>query len=209
MKINNSLTLLTITAFSQISAHEIETTNRSLNFCPSGGIADLTNTYCCLESCVTCGGFGCDTREGGEAGCCTSKISDPCSSGAAPCVNDEIIFLADEILCPSGSIFDSTGQKCCDAKCGKCGGNGCHLREGGEEACCVGSVTTLCSNGTLPCVADSSYYGTETPIEEGPVTCNPNPCQNGASCVYAIHLNVRLCICKDGWTGVFCEVLDS
>ena len=45
-------------------------------------------SVCCLRSCGTCGGVGCDHRLGGAAGCCTSVIERgqrSCSAVGAPC----------------------------------------------------------------------------------------------------------------------------
>jgi len=82
--------------------------------------------------------------------------------------------------CPVGSISDSTGEKCCDSECEQCGGYGCDLRNGGPEACCVSSITKLCSEGTLPCIADSSNNFD-----------NNDKCPNGG--IYANFIYANMC----------------
>eukprot|EP00611_Tribonema_gayanum_P019005 TRINITY_DN3238_c0_g1_i1.p1 TRINITY_DN3238_c0_g1~~TRINITY_DN3238_c0_g1_i1.p1 ORF type:complete len:656 (+),score=230.62 TRINITY_DN3238_c0_g1_i1:208-2175(+) len=42
---------------------------------------------------------------------------------------------------------------CCKASCKKCGGTGCELRPGGEDACCTSKITKTCSATVgAPCV---------------------------------------------------------
>lgn len=58
---------------------------------------------------------------------------------------------------PTCSTGILSGNICCAASCGKCGGSGCGRREGGSSACCSGSVHRTgksCLNNPPPCVVD-------------------------------------------------------
>lgn len=109
-----------------------------------GGIPDATGLMCCSSSCGSCGGTGCDARDGGADGCCGDNLEAanvPC--GHPPClmethamaqVRDAQVFSAS---CKAhGGIPDPSGLKCCAASCGQCGGTGCEMRSGGAEMCC-------------------------------------------------------------------------
>ena len=85
-------------AFSELAANHsrwLESTASSSGM-PSGGDPSCARgvsdgRVCCLSSCGTCGGTGCDKRPGGGEACCSSSIEQTgrqCDSGAAPCVLD-------------------------------------------------------------------------------------------------------------------------
>lgn len=51
------------------------------------GVLSPDRKVCCLASCRTCGGKGCNKRKGGADGCCTGKITDSdkiCSDKVGP-----------------------------------------------------------------------------------------------------------------------------
>eukprot|EP00612_Vaucheria_litorea_P004578 CAMPEP_0171461176 /NCGR_PEP_ID=MMETSP0945-20130129/5734_1 /TAXON_ID=109269 /ORGANISM="Vaucheria litorea, Strain CCMP2940" /LENGTH=339 /DNA_ID=CAMNT_0011987481 /DNA_START=42 /DNA_END=1060 /DNA_ORIENTATION=+ len=105
--------------------------------CPSGSIADASGVKCCAASCGLCGGYGCDSRPGGAAACCTGSVTKSCTLGSLPCVVNGAPTTAPTTApssCPPGSITDATGTKCCAATCGICGGYGCDARPGGDVA---------------------------------------------------------------------------
>ncbi|KAL8455094.1 hypothetical protein Emag_001070 [Eimeria magna] len=55
----------------------------------SSGLLSEDGSGCCLASCGTCGGDGCEDREGGLMGCCLTHIRSsalPCESSNAPCI---------------------------------------------------------------------------------------------------------------------------
>lgn len=57
------------------------------------GILDSKNTVCCLETCETCGGVGCSSRDGGGDGCCGGVIktaNNSCLYNLPPCVMEII-----------------------------------------------------------------------------------------------------------------------
>lgn len=114
----------------------------------------IKGDICCLDSCGTCGGSGCSSRDGGSEGCCTSTIAengDSCDDGPAPCV-----------IQPSGGEPDpncdtgiSKGNICCAASCGSCGGSGCSSRTGGASSCCTSTIKSdgnSCDFNPPPCV---------------------------------------------------------
>ena len=67
---------------------------QSTPMCAAGlaGVRSLNNTgrACCFASCGRCGGVGCELRQGGSHGCCSTRIMNAgrlCgASQAAPCV---------------------------------------------------------------------------------------------------------------------------
>lgn len=117
-----------------------------------GGI--ISGNSCCPKSCGTCGGSGCGGRPGGAAACCTSNIEAanlPCSGNAPPCV---INPLPADPQCHTGII---SGNVCCEASCGTCGGSGCGSRPGGAASCCTSSIQSSgrsCKRYPPPCVID-------------------------------------------------------
>ncbi|CDI85837.1 hypothetical protein, conserved [Eimeria praecox] len=55
----------------------------------SSGVLSEGGEACCVASCGTCGGDGCEDREGGLPGCCAKHILSsalPCAVATAPCV---------------------------------------------------------------------------------------------------------------------------
>lgn len=55
----------------------------------SSGVLSEDGSGCCLISCGTCGGDGCEEQEGGLVGCCLTHIHSaalPCEAATAPCV---------------------------------------------------------------------------------------------------------------------------
>ncbi|CDJ45915.1 hypothetical protein, conserved [Eimeria brunetti] len=55
----------------------------------SSGVLSEDGVVCCAASCGSCGGDGCEEREGGLAGCCAKHIVSsalPCAVTTAPCV---------------------------------------------------------------------------------------------------------------------------
>ncbi|KAL8275047.1 hypothetical protein Esti_001103 [Eimeria stiedai] len=55
----------------------------------SSGVPSEDGSGCCLASCGTCGGDGCEDREGGLMGCCLTHIRSsalPCELSNAPCI---------------------------------------------------------------------------------------------------------------------------
>eukprot|EP00612_Vaucheria_litorea_P000946 CAMPEP_0171460798 /NCGR_PEP_ID=MMETSP0945-20130129/5524_1 /TAXON_ID=109269 /ORGANISM="Vaucheria litorea, Strain CCMP2940" /LENGTH=217 /DNA_ID=CAMNT_0011987061 /DNA_START=52 /DNA_END=706 /DNA_ORIENTATION=+ len=90
----------------------VTTLHRSVAVCPDTGIYDWSNTYCCPDSCGTCGGDGCHLRPGGATSCCTSQITQACDVANLPCIatgepTDEVTLPPSD--CPDGSIADATG----------------------------------------------------------------------------------------------------
>jgi hypothetical protein len=114
----------------------------------AAGIA--SGNVCCKASCGTCGGNGCSSRSGGSAGCCGGTISTSaryCLDVGPPCI------MADP-QCRTGIL---SGNVCCAAGCGTCGGNGCGSRPGGAASCCGGTITTAalsCRTHMPPCIVD-------------------------------------------------------
>ena len=90
---------------------------------------------CCPESCGTCGGSGCSGRPGGADSCCVTSIlseANSCLLTTAPCQ----IPRGDATCCTGVS----SGDFCCSASCGTCGGSGCSGRPGGADECCTGNI---------------------------------------------------------------------
>ena len=56
----------------------------AFNCTAAGGLLDRAGGLCCLESCGTCGGHGCGSHKGGEAGCCSTGIKRDCGPTVAP-----------------------------------------------------------------------------------------------------------------------------
>ena len=115
-----------------------------------GGIPDSTGMLCCGSSCGSCGGVGCEGRQGGADGCCADKLEEAnVACGNPPCLmethaqaqaRDAQVYSA---KCKrSGGIPDPTGLTCCAPSCGICGGEGCELRPGGAELCCGDNLAT-------------------------------------------------------------------
>lgn len=65
-------------------------------------------------------------------------------------------------LCRDG-IISNSGQACCAASCGTCGGPGCGSREGGAALCCHQAITGQFNDGTT---GDSNLC-----VNEGDVGC--------------------------------------
>lgn len=67
-------------------------------------------------------------------------------------------------FCSNGIPGIQTGLSCCQAACGRCGGDGCHLLGGGlgSENCCQGTIERegeRCSDkGAAPCVVDGEHH---------------------------------------------------
>jgi hypothetical protein len=121
---------------------------RSFACLGAGGVPDESGLFCCSNTCGTCGGPGCDNREGGASACCVDSLQAanvPC--GDPPCImethvtaqaRDSTVFSA---KCKAnGGISDPSGLKCCATSCGVCGGVGCETRPGGAEQCCGDSL---------------------------------------------------------------------
>jgi len=160
-----------------LAVHSSHPTNqRLLVSCPNGGIFDSTSKFCCPNSCGECGGYGCDARPGGAGQCCTSQITESCDESSLPCIASSTTS-----ACPTGGIANSSGKVCCPESCGECGGYGCHLRPGGAAKCCTGSVTNLCSESDLPCVADGGN-STESPPSASSTTPEPTPQEENGVC---------------------------
>lgn len=115
------------------------------------GITDSDDLVCCPESCGACGGPGCSQRPGGANACCVGRISQKnvsCAVATAPCV------LQADPTCDNG-ILDVSGQFCCAASCGECGGVGCSQRPGGSAACCTRGILEngdACFVSEAPCI---------------------------------------------------------
>jgi len=122
-----------------------------------GGIPDASGMMCCASSCGTCGGTGCEGRDGGAGSCCADSLDTanvPC--GEPPCLMEthaqaqarEAEVNAAECTA-HGGIPDPSGLKCCAASCGACGGNDCAARPGGADLCCgdnVGAANKTCGH---------------------------------------------------------------
>ncbi|KAL8433064.1 hypothetical protein Efla_006263 [Eimeria flavescens] len=75
----------------------------------SSGILSEDGTGCCLASCGTCGGDGCEDREGGLMGCCLTHIhsSAPlCDASTAPCVMKAVKSAAAQEIGTSLALLD-------------------------------------------------------------------------------------------------------
>ncbi len=60
---------------------------------------------------------------------------------------------------PTCSNGIASGEACCAASCGSCGGSGCGDRPGGSAACCSGPVKSSgasCSENQPPCVMENA-----------------------------------------------------
>mmetsp|Transcript_5546 Transcript_5546/g.7809 ORF Transcript_5546/g.7809 Transcript_5546/m.7809 type:complete len:451 (-) Transcript_5546:32-1384(-) len=150
-------TLIILIHQSFLMADSATDISRVLATCPSGGILDGSGKFCCVSSCGSCGGYGCDKREGGALDCCTSKITQSCSNNGLPCLATE----SEKTVCPNDGITDSSTSFCCPSSCGECGGYDCDLRPGGASKCCTSQITKLCSSNGLPCKVE----------EDVPATC--------------------------------------
>lgn len=115
-----------------------------------GGIPDSTGMLCCESSCGSCGGAGCEGRQGGADACCADNLEEAnVACGNPPCLmethaqaqaRDAQVYSA---KCTQiGGIPDPTGLTCCAPSCGICGGEGCELRPGGAELCCGDNLAT-------------------------------------------------------------------
>ncbi|CAN0202574.1 unnamed protein product, partial [Ascophyllum nodosum] len=76
-------------------------------------------------------------------------------SGAAPCILSDV---EEVVTCRNELPGVQSGDVCCSAECGTCGGTGCSGRPGGRDECCVGTISSsgvLCSeSGAAPCIVD-------------------------------------------------------
>mmetsp|Transcript_2989 Transcript_2989/g.4534 ORF Transcript_2989/g.4534 Transcript_2989/m.4534 type:complete len:522 (+) Transcript_2989:63-1628(+) len=127
-------------------------TESDSSICQNGGIIDSSSSFCCPLSCGQCGGYGCNSRPGGDSNCCTSKITNSCNSNGPPCkIEDDV-----PATCPYDGIIDSTGKICCSSSCRECGGYGCDLKPGGAANCCTSHITESCSNKSAPCILDGT-----------------------------------------------------
>ena len=131
---------------------------------PEQGIPDplcengiITGDICCLDTCGTCGGDNCSSREGGDW-CCTGTISNlerSCNNASAPCNISPPPPPPPgppDPLCENGIISNGL---CCLSSCGTCGGDGCASRIGGGTGCCTGSISVSeksCNNTSAPCI---------------------------------------------------------
>ncbi|CAM9342877.1 unnamed protein product, partial [Scytosiphon promiscuus] len=166
---------------------------------PVGGTTGFTcdgvekGEYCCTAGCGECGGSGCGDRGSGltAADCCQSSITGLCSAtGAAPCIIDDtagptptpptpVLPTPAPVPTPTtGFTCDGvqSGDYCCTAGCGECGGSGCRNRGPGltGEDCCQSSIFNLCSaTGAAPCVIDDAAGPTPTPPTPVPPTAAP------------------------------------
>ena len=96
-----------------------------------------SGSACCAKSCGTCGGSGCSQRPGGASSCCVTRIlskQNSCLVKTAPCQ-----IPSGDTTCCTGV---SSGDFCCSASCGTCGGSGCSRRPGGAAACCTRSINS-------------------------------------------------------------------
>jgi hypothetical protein len=84
-----------------------------------GGVSDPFGLSCCPGSCGSCGGEGCQDRDGGTAACCTDGImANYIECGSPPCMwaVDTSALLARTSACEAaGGIPDPTGIRCCPA----------------------------------------------------------------------------------------------
>ncbi len=59
-------------------------------------------------------------------------------------------------MCERG-IMDDSGNVCCAASCGECGGEECGAREGGADSCCTGAIIesgVSCGSANAPCIVN-------------------------------------------------------
>ena len=132
--------------------------------CDNGqtGVQDPDTDVCCPLECGTaCGGEGCGTIPGVDASqCCAAAIMASgvtCDGTTTPCVQTSVA--ANDTTCSNGLAGIESGEVCCDAACGVCGGATCGNLPGLTGAdCCIGEIETaaeLCSvKGSAPCVVD-------------------------------------------------------
>jgi len=160
----------------------IQSTSRSLATCPTTGIMDTSGTFCCPSTCGTCGGTGCNLRPGGASNCCTSQIKVSCDIQGLPCIASTSTTAPTTTTssCPTGTIADSSGSKCCASTCGTCGGYGCHLRPGGAAACCTSTVTASCTTNVLPCVIYPSTSAPTVAVTVATTTATTSACPTGS-----------------------------
>eukprot|EP01052_Picozoa_sp_SAG31_P009318 SAG31_NODE_487_length_14980_cov_9.526376_11_plen_209_part_00 len=82
----------------------------------------------------------------------------------------------------------ASGEICCAASCGTCGGSGCQGRPGGASACCAGQirdagVSCADNGGTPPCVSD----GGELLVVADAALCYDNMYDNSDSMRRLFH----------------------
>ncbi len=117
----------------------------------------IFDDICCSASCGTCGGTGCGSRDGGAANCCGGTITASglsCDVFDAPCVITPPPTPA-PIPDPACDLGLISGNTCCAASCGTCGGTGCGSRPGGASSCCSGPIAASglsCDVSDAPCV---------------------------------------------------------
>eukprot|EP00612_Vaucheria_litorea_P003972 CAMPEP_0171460858 /NCGR_PEP_ID=MMETSP0945-20130129/5560_1 /TAXON_ID=109269 /ORGANISM="Vaucheria litorea, Strain CCMP2940" /LENGTH=583 /DNA_ID=CAMNT_0011987133 /DNA_START=94 /DNA_END=1845 /DNA_ORIENTATION=+ len=148
-----------------------------------GGILADDGSTCCLGTCGTCGGTGCDARTGGIDGCCTSSIKSAnksCNTNSPPCIKQSTSTCTSK-----GGLLASDSISCCPESCGSCGGYGCDSRPGGKENCCVSSIQTAsksCDSNSPPCTMDTTTTTTRYCSTIGGIlaedgnTCCANSC---------------------------------
>lgn len=118
--------------------YQANTNVRAFLKCPEGSTPSEDGSICCVGSCGTCGGYGCDLRPGGSKGCCMGVITaSGVVCGEPPCVAESDI---EYVTCPEGSVASPDGSVCCKESCSTCGGTGCSKRPGGATNCCMGHV---------------------------------------------------------------------
>lgn len=115
----------------------------------------LNGDICCMDTCGSCGGSGCSSRNGGAEGCCTSTIRSSevsCDDSSAPCIVQPQDDNIPDPNCDNG--IEKSGV-CCSAECGTCGGGGCSSRYLGSNYCCTSTIKNdgnSCSTNSAPCV---------------------------------------------------------
>eukprot|EP00177_Eucheuma_denticulatum_P003010 GFKZ01005412.1.p1 GENE.GFKZ01005412.1~~GFKZ01005412.1.p1 ORF type:complete len:369 (+),score=16.12 GFKZ01005412.1:186-1292(+) len=113
---------------------------------------------CCPLSCGSCGGTGCDERDGGRRNCCESDIrlfGSICEElDDAPCVLSPEYVISTSI--DESYLQHCNGHVCCAPSCEQCGGNGCGSFDGGAENCCASNIVDagkICRNHEdFPCI---------------------------------------------------------
>lgn len=133
----------------------------------SRGLKDSTGKVCCPSYCGSCGGNGCELRNGGYWECCVPGITGgkgSCNINDPPCNIAPTATATSDPLCKAG-ILNSDKKTCCAASCGTCGGEGCSIRPGGSAACCTSTIAAAaisCNSHQAPCTVEAQTASSVT-----------------------------------------------
>lgn len=103
------------------------------------------------------------------------------------------VQLAGAADCGNGASGIISGNFCCAASCGSCGGHNCHKRPGGDTDCCTSKITTSCATSKkAPCLIKAVTPAPDTnKCAAGEKTASGVCCPSSCTVCGGSHCNTK------------------